>query len=255
MSMNMVGLAFSLVFFGVPILCIGIIAGYLAQRSAKKKNREQGIPVPADVNSRRMIHDLVVRPDAFFKTVSQGPATIFTPFLWLFAAGIVISAGLMEGSNPLVLASGIGNVLFLNLLAIVLMTASIVLAWMGASGIFSVLSRLYGGSGSFRKTVQNTGYGLAPGLILYGLVLILAPFLLTAFQILVTSSGNPVPENLVLAGIVTGGTLIASLWSFVLMTRGIQYSMNVSPAKAAVSVGVPVLVFLIFSNLRYLAPA
>ncbi|HEX3001848.1 MAG TPA: Yip1 family protein [Methanoregula sp.] len=254
-NMDMVGLASALVFLGVPILCIVIVAGYLAHRSAIKKNKEQGIQKPVNVNTPRMVHDLIVRPDTFFLTVSEKPATLFMPFLWLLIAGIVISVGLMAGSNPLILAAGFGNVLFLNLLAIVLMTVSIVLAWTGASGIFYVLSGLFGGSGSFRKTLQNTGYGLAPGLVLYGLALLLIPLALAIFQAPVTSPGNPVPQDLVLALIVTGGTLIASLWSFILMTHGLRHSRNISRAKAAVSVGVPVIIFLIFSNLRYLAPS
>jgi hypothetical protein len=59
----------------------------------------------------------------------------------------------------------------------------------------------------------------------------------------------------VLSLIVTGGSLIALLWRFILMTHGLRHASALSPRKAAVCVGVPVLVFFLFSNLRYLAPA
>jgi hypothetical protein len=254
-NMDMVGLAFVLVVIGIPVLCVVVIAGYLAHRSAMKKNQENGIPGPVNAGTPEMVLDLVARPDAFFKTVSEGPVDLFAPFLWLVVAGIVFSFGLMAGSNPFILQSGVVNVLFLNLLALVLMIPSIALAWIGASGVFYAISHLSGGSGSFRKTLQNTGYGLAPGLVLYGLILLLGALVLTVLQIPVTPFGDPVPGSMVLAMIVTGGSLIASIWSFVLMTLGLRYSGNLSLAKAAVSVGVPVLVFLIFSNLHSLAPA
>jgi len=205
------------------------------------------------VNTPRMVLDLIVRPDAFFTTVSKGPASLFTPAIWLVAAGIVMSAGLMAGSDSVILKSGFGNVLFLNLLALVLMIITVMLAWTGVSGIFYALSHRFGGTGSFSKTLENTGYGLAAGFILYGLILLLGALVLTVFQVPVTPFGSPVPGNLVVAGIVTGGSLIAALWAFILMSRGLRHSMIIPPAKAAVSVGVPVLVFVIFSNLHYLA--
>jgi hypothetical protein len=253
--MDMVGLGFLLVLIGMPLLCVVVIAGYLAHRSAIQKSTEDSSPGPASVNTPRMVLDLVVRPDAFFRTVSEGPATIFTPFLWLLAAAMVFSFGLMAGSAPMILASGFGNLLFLNLLALVLMTTTIVLAWIGASGIFWVLGHLLGGYGSFRKTLQNTGYGLAPGLVLYGLILMLGALLLTALQIPVTPFGNTVPADPLVTMIKTGGSLIASLWGFILMTHGLRYAQKISLAKAAVCVGVPFLVFVIFANLQYLAPA
>ena len=254
-NMDMVGLAIVLVVIGTPVLCIAIIAGWLRHRSALRKNQEAGLPGPANVNTPRMVRDLVVRPDAFFSAVSEGPANLFTPFLWLVAAAIVFSFGLLAGSDPLILTSSLQNVIFLNLLALVLMVPCIELAWLGVSGIFWVLSRLSGGSGSFRKTLQNTGYGLAAGLVLYGAILLLGALVLAVFQIPVTPFGSPAPGNRMVAGIVTGGSLVASFWAFILMAQGLRHAEKISLAKAAVAAGVPVLAFVIFSNLRYLAPA
>jgi len=253
-NMEGVGLAFLIVIIGVPVLCAVVIAGWLADRSAMQKNREAGGPEPVNVNTRRMIRDLIIRPDAFFGKVSEGSDTLFTPFLWLFAGSIVMSAGVMAAVDLHFLTSGLVNVLFLSLVALVLMTSAIVLAWLASSGAFYVMSHLFRGSGSFRKTLQNTGYGLAPGLVLYGVVLLLGTLALTAFQIPVIPFGNPSPGNQMLSIIGRAGMLIASLWGFFLMTHGLRYARNLPLAKAAVSVGVPVVIFLIFSNLQYLAP-
>jgi hypothetical protein len=254
-NMEGVGLAFLIVIIGVPVLCAVVIAGWLAERSVMKEKRENGEPDPVIVNTHRMILDLIIRPDAFFRTVSEGSDTLFTPFLWLFAGSIVMSAGVMAAADLHFLLSGIVNVLFLSLVALVLMTSAIVLAWLASSGVLYVMSHLFRGSGSFRKTLQNTGYCLAPGLVLYGLVLLLCILALTAFQVPVIPFGNPSPGNQVFSIIGRAGVLIASLWVFLLMTHGLRYARNISLAKAAVSVGVPVVIFLIFSNLQYLAPS
>lgn len=254
-NMEGVGLAFLIVIIGVPILCMAVIAGWLADRSGMKKNREKGVPEPVNVNTPRMVLDLFLRPDAFFRTVSEGSDTLFTPFLWLFVGSIVMSFGVMAAVDLHSFMYGVVNVLFLTLVALVLMTFAVVLAWIALSGVLYVASHLFRGSGSFWKTLQNTGFGLAPGLVLYGLILILASLALAAFQIPVVPFGNPAPGNLLLTVIGRAGTLIASLWVFVLMTYGLRYARNIPLEKAAVSVGVPVLIFLIFSNLQYLAPS
>jgi len=158
----------------------------------------------------------------------------------------------MSAADIHYITSGFGNVLFLTLLAWVMLTVAIVLAWLALSGIVFTMSHLFRGSGSFRKTLQNTGYGLAPGLMLYGLILLLASLALSAFQTPVIPFGNPASQNQVFLIIGWAGVLVASLWVFVLVSQGLRYARNIPLVKAAVSVGVPVLIFLIFSNLKYL---
>jgi len=253
-NMDGVGLAFLVIIVGVPILCVCVIAGWMVHRSARKKSREAGGPEPVNVNTPHMIRDLLLRPDAFFRTVSEGPDTLFATFLWLLAASIVMSVGLMAAVSLNYFSSGIGNVLFLTLVAVVLMTLSSVLAWVASSGVVYLMSHLFRGSGSFKKTLQNTGYALAPGLALYGLVLLLGTLALAAFQVPVIAFGTPLAGNQLLAIISRAGTLIASLLVFLLMTYGLRHARNISPMKAAVSAGVPVLIFLVFVNLQYLGP-
>jgi hypothetical protein len=254
-NMDGVGLAFMIVLVGVPILCVGIIAGWLAHRSAVQKDTAEGRPEAVDVNTTGMIRDLLLRPDTFFRTVSEGPDTLFAPVLWLFAGTIVLSLGVMAAVALHFFTSGIANVLFLTLVALVLMTFSTVLAWIASSGVAYLISHLFHGSGSFRKTLQNTGYGLAPGLVLYGLVLLLGTLALAALQVPVVPVGPPAPGNQMLSLIGRAGVLIASLWVFVLMTYGLRHTRNISFRQAVVSAGVPVLLFLVFVNLQYLGPA
>jgi hypothetical protein len=253
-NMDGVGLAFLTVIIGVPLLCVGIIAGFLAHRSAVQKDREAGRPEAVDVNTPGMVRDLILRPDAFFRTASEGPDTLFAPFLWLFTASIMLSVGMMAAVDLHFFTSGIANVIFLTLLALVLMTLSTVLAWIASSGVVYLLSRLLGGAGPFRKTLQNTGYALAPGLVLYGLVLLLGTLALAALQVPVVPFGTPSPGNQLLSLIGRAGVLIASLWVFVLMSYGVRHARNISFRQAAVSAGVPVLLFLVFVNLQYLGP-
>jgi hypothetical protein len=254
-NMDGVGLAFLIVIIGVPVLCAVVIAGYLAHRSVMKKNRDAGGPDPVNVNTHRMIRDLIIRPDAFFRTVSEGSDTLFTPFLWLFAGSIVMSAGLMAAVDLHIFTSGLTNVLFLSLVALVLMTVSTMLAWIASSGVVYLVSGLFQGSGPFRKTLQNTGYGLAPGLVLYGLLLLSGTLALTVLQVPVVPFGTPSPGNQLLSLIGRAGVFIALLWVFVLMSCGVRHARNISFLDAAVSAGVPVILFLVFVNLQYLAPA
>lgn len=209
-----------------------------------------------DVNTSRMISDLILRPDAFFRKLEEGSESLFTPLLWLFASSIVMSIGMMAATDIHYFTFGIGGVLFLILVALVLLTFYTVLAWIGSSGFFYLTSGLFGGgSGPFRKTLQNIGYGLAPGLILYGLILLLGSLAVAASQIPVMPFGPPSLGNQLISIIGRAGTLIASLWGFILMTHGLRYARNLPFVKAAVLVGVPVVVSLIWLNLQYLGPA
>jgi hypothetical protein len=111
------------------------------------------------------ILDILVNPNAFFQRAMQEKENIKIPFLILLAAAVVgaiygyeyggltatLMAGEMEGIGPIILAvSVIGAFL------------GIFIFWAVWAGVIFLISMLFKGTGTFKRTLEFIGYGFLP---------------------------------------------------------------------------------------------
>ncbi len=212
------------------------------------------------------IGNLLLRPDAFFRGIMAEPESLKIP------AGIVIAGGLIAASSSY-FTSGITMKLFENVpemaaMAPVLGIFGGVVAFfffiglwgLIVPGAFYLISMAFSGSGEFKRTFQCSGYGLIPVVIGSLISLLISFYYIPMIQVPVLSSvQDPAAiqravEQLMqdtafseLRMITSIISIIFVVWSANLWIFGIKHARNLPMKHAAVTVFIPVIVFIIFT--------
>ena len=208
---------------------------------------------------------LVTDPDSFFRYRAEHPRL-------LVAAGIVVVAAVLaaiaavpqanltaqasttaarsagQGVNRSV-ADAVGAVF--NVLSIVFAFVGIVIPWVLYAAAFYLIARLgFKGDGSFVGTLALTGWGFVPTIVVQ-IVKIAANYTVYAGETL--PSGNAAARHaletiqsdpvLVVASVVA---ILLLIWSGVLWTYAMDHHHNLSRRNAAITVGIPVAISLVF---------
>lgn len=204
----------------------------------------------SDTGSLPRIRDLIIRPDAFFESVSNMPVRLLRPFLLILAGALVFVIVILlffvwarTGWSLAILnpASFAGAYLFS--LAGTAFLAPFVF-WVAAAIIFQGISRAIGGTGSFSLTLQNTGYGMLPWSV--SALIPLAAYLHKFF----TYTGGPVSGGYTGIWMMPAGSgllplILILIWSGFLWVPAVQHTHGFTRRKAMAVVGAPVLVFVL----------
>jgi hypothetical protein len=198
---------------------------------------------------------LLVNPNAFFSRdpseweVPRVPALIVLAAALVAGATAYLTTGLVARIMPLDLQQYMGVMLIAGTIGALL---GVFLFWVAWSAAFFLISMVFQGKGTFRRTLAVTGYGYLPMVI--GSAVSLAIFW-------VFSPGIHVPSVTSMEEIQTAVTalthhpvmilvsllgIIFMLWSANIWIFGIRYARSLSLRNAALTVGVPVALYLIF---------
>jgi len=130
------------------------------------------------------------------------------------------------------------------------------LTWVFYAAVFYILSMLFGGEGTFTRTLEVTGYGLLPQVFggIIGAVF--------SYQVISNLTIPPItnPEQIAevseslailvatdpltqIAGLVG---IIFILWSANIWIFGMKYARNLSTRDAALTVGIPVALYIAY---------
>ncbi|MEN6514499.1 YIP1 family protein [Methanoculleus sp.] len=131
------------------------------------------------------------------------------------------------------------------------------LAWIFCAAVFYIFSMLFKGKGSFTRTLEFTGYGLLPQI--FGGIIGTA----FSYQVISNLTIPPVtnPEQIAeisesLAGIIAADPLtqiagllgiLFILWSANIWIFGMRYARNLSTRDAALTVGIPVALYIAYT--------
>jgi len=212
--------------------------------------------------------DILLNPNAFFLDVMGEKENFKLPIIILLAGGIVaagygyliggLTARMMSGAMPgiemiITLSSAIGALL------------GVFIFWIIWTGVIFAFTAVFKGNGSFKRTLQITGYGYLPQVFgsLIGLVaayeyipkisvpqmsaaMMQDPAVAQATMKVLMSD----PAMLELTQITTLITIVFLLWSANIWISGIQHTRGISTRDAALCVGIPVVIYcayLVFS--------
>jgi hypothetical protein len=130
------------------------------------------------------------------------------------------------------------------------------LSWIICAAVFYIVSMLFGGEGSFTRTLEVTGYGLLPQV--FGGIIGTA----FSYQVISNLTIPPItnPEQIAevsesLAGIIAADPLtqiaglvgiLFVLWSANIWIFGMKYARNLSTRNAALTVGIPVALYIAY---------
>jgi hypothetical protein len=212
--------------------------------------------------------DVLIRPDAFFSTRETEKESLKIPALIILTGGIVaalygylmggLSAKMMEGVMP-----GMGAVIILSAMAGALIMTFIF--WLIVAGIFYLVSSLFKGQGSFNRVLEVVGYGYLPQ-IAGSLITIVTAFIyipkITVPTLTTAALQDPAmieqvtkaflhdPAMMELTQITTLVSIVFLLWSAHIWIFGIMHARSLSPRDAAICVGVPIVLYVLYMTYK-----
>lgn len=210
------------------------------------------------------IGDLLIRPDAFFRGLVAEPESLKLPAVIVIIGGIIAAAAayILSGtySKMLEAAAGAEMASVIGLIGAVSAFIMFIVIWGGVfTAAFTIISKLFKGSGSFRRTLQVTGYGLLPVVIGSIISLFMALYYVPMINApVITSFSDPAAIQRAMEGIFqdpafreftmisTAVSTIFLVWSANLWIFGMQHAQRLPLKQAVITVLVPVAIYIIY---------
>lgn len=201
--------------------------------------------------------DLIFNPQAFFAGKMAEEENLRIPVLILLAVAIISGTTAAIAAGPTVRmlpaeATSMGPVI--PVIAFVFGSIGIFLLWWLVPGVlFTVISLAFKGTGSFKRTLEFVAYGAVPQLI--SGIISLAIF----YSYFSSLSLSPVSDPTLLAEQITAlmkapvlqvaslAGILFMLWSASLWIFGMKEARHLSTRDAAITVGVPVGLYILYS--------
>ncbi len=213
---------------------------------------------------KHSIIDLLIRPGAFFQNAMNEEESLKFPVLVVLAGGIAgamygyliggLTGQLLNGLMP-----GMGTIISLTTVLGALIGTFIF--WVIWTGVMYAFSIVFKGEGSFRRTLEFVGYGYLPQvfgtLITFVIALDYIPRIHVP-QLTAAAAQNPDlmteavktlmhdPAMMELSQIAMIISMVFLLWSANIWIFGIQHSRKLSPRDAALCVGIPVVLYILY---------
>ncbi len=184
---------------------------------------------------------LLFSPDRFFAERSTRPVDLKIPFLVVCTLFLVEIAGnydtITAYARTLKLADPSAYpIVYVGLFALIL---SPFFVWIYYAAVFYGISYLFGGRGTFSRTLAFVGYGCVP--LIIGGLLHLAPFQIISLPVQDYFVPSRVAAHAVAASLIDAGiTIPVLLWCGLLWTAGMRHARSLSARQALVAVFVPV---------------
>jgi hypothetical protein len=208
--------------------------------------------------------DVLIRPDAFFSKLVTEKESLKIPALIIFAGGIIaaIYGYLMGSLSAKMMAEvmpGMDMIITLSATAGALIMTFIF--WLIVAGVFYLFSSVFKGQGSFNRVLEVVGYGYLPqiagSLITVVAAIVYIPRIAVptltkaaledpAMIEQVTKAFLHDPTMMVLTQITTLVSIVFMLWSAHIWIFGIKNARGLSPRDAAICVGVPIVIYVLY---------
>jgi len=210
------------------------------------------------------IIDLLIRPGAFFQNAMNEKESLKFPALVVLAGGIV---GALYGYLIGGLTGQLLNAIMPGMDTIILLTTvigaliGIFIIWAIWAGVMYTFSFVFKGEGSFRRTLEFVGYGYLPQVFGTLITTVIALDYIPRIhvpQLSAAAAQNPDliteavkalmhdPAMMELSQIAMIISMVFLLWSANIWIFGLQHSRKLSPRDAALCVGIPVVVYILY---------
>jgi hypothetical protein len=209
------------------------------------------------------IVDLLIRPGAFFQNAIHGKESLIVPALVVLTGGIAGAMyGYLVGGLTGQLVGGIvpGMGMILTISTILGALIGIFIFWAIWAGVMYAFSFVFKGEGTFKRTLEFTGYGYLPQafgtLINFIIALDYIPRVHVP-QLSAAAAQDPQlvqeafkalmhdPAMMELSQIALVISIVFLLWSANIWIFGMQHSRKLSPRDAALCVGIPVVLYIL----------
>lgn len=232
-------------------------AGEVMVSSVPEQSPPEPASAPRPETAQPSIVTLLVNPRAFFEALERGEVSLLVPALIVLAVGAVgavaayqISAVLMDAMQiPGV--EGIGGVI--GIIGAISALLGTLFFWVIYTAVFFVISMAFNGRGDFTRLLAYVGYGHLPQVI-GGLVSTALTWnYLSNLRIPPLTTPEAIQEwttTLVQAPTMQLATIVSLLfllWSANIWIFGVRTGRKLSTRDAAITVLVPVLLYILYS--------
>ncbi|WP_220680639.1 Yip1 family protein [Methanofollis formosanus] len=203
------------------------------------------------------IVDLLLNPDTFFREREGHEAGLKFPLLFVLLAGLAAAPGayVVAGmTGPLLPPEAQSYLGIVMAIAVVAAFFSTIIFYIVFVIVFYLLSLVFKGSGDIKKSFEAVGYGYLPLVVGYLLSSLAIIYYAPSFvfpQVDLTTPAGAEALNQVIAS--SPMTMISSilgilfmLWAANIWIFGMRYARSLTLRNAAITVGVPVGIYIIF---------
>ena len=213
---------------------------------------------------KHSLFDILIRPGAFFQEAIAEKENLKVPILIVLALGMVsaingyliggltgkMMAGLIPGMESMIAISTILGALL-----------GIFVFWGIWAGVFYLISSLFKGKGTFKRSLEFIGYGYLPqifGAILTVIVAIQYIPRVIVPEITSAAAQDPQliqeavkalmhdPAMMEMTQIISIISIVFLLWSANIWIFGIRNARQLSERDSALCVGIPVVVYILY---------
>ncbi|TAJ45544.1 Yip1 family protein [Methanofollis fontis] len=203
------------------------------------------------------IIEVALNPDAFFRKRADRPPELKVPALIVLITGIIGGIGAYMTTNLIAPAFPPEVQGIMGVAAIVAAVGAVVfslIVWVVIAVLFYGVSSVLGGSGDLKKTIEATGYGYVPEILGSLMSLALTIQFASSFALPQIDFNDPaavtaLQESITHSPMMMAAVLISIvflLWSANIWVYGVKYARHLSLKNAAISVGVPVAIYIIY---------
>jgi hypothetical protein len=209
--------------------------------------------------------NVLIRPDAFFSNRVTENESLKIPALIILTGGIVAAMNgyLLGGLSAKMMADvmpGMDTIISVSAMAFALIWPFIF--WLIAAGVFYLISSLFKGQGSFNRVLEVVGYGYLPQIAGSIITLIAAIIYIPRITVPILTKAaleDPAlieqvtkaflhdPAMMELTQITTLIAIVFMLWSAHIWIFGLKHTRRLSPQNAAICVGVPVVLYVLYT--------
>lgn len=209
--------------------------------------------------------NILVHPNAFFQDALKENENLKIPGLIILSLGIVSAiyayliggltgkmlAGMLAGMESIIAISAILGALF-----------GVFVFWLIWTGVFYLISSIFKGTGSFKRSLEFVGYGFLPQ-IFGGIltVLVALQYLPRVVVPRITSAAAQDPQAIIdatqalmhdpamaeMTQIVSVISIVFLLWSATIWIPALKNARKLTERDAALCAGIPVVIFILYT--------
>jgi len=214
-----------------------------------------------------MVKSLVnalIHPNAFFKDALTEKESLKIPgliviILGVFSAGYAYLIGGLTGRMLAGMLPGMESIIAISTIFVAVIL--VFLFWVIWTGLFYVISSVFKGKGSFKRSLEFVGYGYLPQILGVILTIIVALQYLPRVvvpQITSAMAQNPQmiidatnalrhdPAMMEMTQITSVISIVFLLWSANIWIFGMRSARQLSERDSALCVGIPVVVYILY---------
>ena len=207
---------------------------------------------------------ILINPNAFLQDRMKENVSLKIPALIVLVSAIISAAAAYLMVTPTIkmmsnILSGMDTIIVLAAVVVTIVVTFI--SWLVYAGIFYILSTMFKGKGTFNRTLEIVGYGFLPQ-VMGGIITVIValeyipnvivqsiPAGTTDSQVILAATTNLMhdPAMMAFTQITTLISIVFLLWSANIWIFGLQHSRLLSVRDAALCVGVPVVLYILYT--------